>query len=215
MELQSYPHCGEFTVNLAFCSLHVLKLFRFHYPQDLNTLGNQLQFFYGPSLLVSPVTEENITTVDIYLPDDKYYSFSTLSPVKAEGKYVHLTDIPYTDIPLHIRGGSIIPLRISGANTTTQLRKKDFELLIAPDAHGHAEGYLYLDDGESLEQTATSEVHFTYRENTLDVSGTFGYDVGSVKVAKVTVLGESPVAKVLDVSLTGGVKVEIASLSEF
>jgi alpha-glucosidase len=209
-----YPLCGMVAL-ILFCLLYVLTLFRFHYPHDPNTFGNQLQFFYGPSLLVSPVTEENVTTVDIYLPDDKYYSFFTLSPVEAKGKYVHLTDIPYTDIPLHIRGGSIIPLRISGANTTTQLRKKDFELLIAPDASGNAEGYLYLDDGESLEQTATSEVHFVYRENTLEVSGTFAYDVGSVKVAKITVLGESPVAKSLDVPLTGGFKVEIASLSEF
>jgi alpha-glucosidase len=190
-----------------------IPICRFHYPQDPNTAANQLQFFYGPSLLVSPVTEENVTTVDIYLPDDKYYSFSTLLPVEATGSYVQLTDIPYTHIPVHIRGGSIVPLRISGANTTTQLRMKDFELLIAPNAKGTAEGELYLDDGESLVQNATTEIHFKYTEDVLEMSGTFGYDAGDVKIAKVTVLGDAPMAKKLNAPLTSGLKAEIGSLS--
>ena len=200
------PSCPAYTYS---------PISRFYYPQDPNTAANQLQFFYGPSLLVSPVTEENLTTVDIYLPDDKYYSFSTLFPVEATGNYVQLRDIPYTDIPVHIRGGSIVPLRVSGANTTAQLRTKDFELLIAPDVNGYAEGELYLDDGESLVQEATSEIRFTYSEEVLGMSGTFGYDSGSVRIAKITVLGDVPVTKQLGVPLTGGVKVEIRSLSSY
>lgn len=193
----------------------ILTVVRFHYPQDINTAANQLQFFYGPSLLVSPVTEEGATSVEIYLPNDKYYSFSTLRPVEATGSYVKLTDIPYTDIPVHIRGGSIIPLRLSSANTTAQLRTKDFELLVAPDANGYAEGELYLDDGESLVQNKTSEIRFTYGGDSLEMSGLFGYDMGDVKIAKVTILGDVPVVKALDMPLTMDFKVEINSLSSF
>ena len=128
---------------------------------------------------------------------------------------MHLTDISFTDIPVHIRGGSIIPLRVSSANTTTQLRKKDFELWIAPNANGVAEGDLYLDDGESLVQKATSEIRFHYNEGILKMTGSFAYDVGNVKIAKITVLGDAPVTKKLDAPLTKEFNVKIESLPSF
>lgn len=90
---------------------------------------------------------------------------------------------------------------------------KDFELLIAPNAKGTAEGELYLDDGESLVQNATTEIHFKYTEDVLEMSGTFGYDAGDVKIAKVTVLRDAPMAKKLNAPLTSGLKAEIGSLS--
>lgn len=164
---------------------------------------------------MSPVTEENVTNVDIYLPNEKYYSFSTLLSVEGRGEYIHLTDIPYTDIPVHIRGGSIVPLRISGASTTTELRTKDFELLIAPDADGRAEGDLYLDDGESQVQTNTTEIHFSYRDNALEMSGAFAYDAGSLKIVKITVLGDDPDIKKLDLPLTGEVSIRIENLPSY
>lgn len=135
--------------------------------------------------------------------------------MEATGSYVQLTDIPYTDIPVHIRGGSIVPLRISGANTTTQLRTKNFELLIAPDTDGTAEGELYLDDGESLVPKATTEIRFTYGNDVLEMSGMFGYDMGNVRIAKITVLGDAPETKKLDAPFTSGFKVEVKSLSSY
>ncbi|KAI9752924.1 MAG: hypothetical protein M4579_005410 [Chaenotheca gracillima] len=165
------------------------------YPQDPNTLGIDLQFFYGPSLLVSPVTNENVTDVTFYVPEGPFYDYSTLQPVQSSGTTMTLNDVDYTSIPVHIRGGSIIPLRVDGANTTTALRQLDFELLVAPGADGHAAGNLYLDDGESLNQTTTSEIAFAYDGKTLAMSGTFAYDVGGIKIASVTVLGASQAPK--------------------
>jgi alpha-glucosidase len=107
---------------------------------------------------------------------------------------------------VHIRGGSIIPLRISGAKTTTALRKLDFELLIAPDRKGNAKGELYLDDGEDLVQKATSQIEFWYDGKTkvLEMNGTFGYDAG-VKIGNITILGEErPVRCILNKGLTKG-----------
>ena len=167
----------------------------FLYPTDPNTFPIDLQFFYGQGLLISPVTNENVTEVTFYLPNDQFYDFFTHQPVRGNGENMTLSNVDYTSIPVHIRGGSIIPMRVEGANTTTALRKLDFNVLIAPGMEGTAKGGLYLDDGESLVQEATSDIVFAYDGITLTMSGTFGYNMGIVKVAKVTVLGMKAMPK--------------------
>ena len=160
----------------------------FKYPKDTATFGIDLQFLFGDSILVSPVTEENITTVTVYLPKDKFYDFATFAPVDGTGQNITLTDVNFTTIPLHIRGGAVLPLRTTGAMTTTELRSKDFEFVVAPDAKGTAAGSLYVDDGVSIVQEKMTNVEMEFAEGKLCVNGSFGYDVG-VKVARVAFLG--------------------------
>jgi alpha-glucosidase len=160
----------------------------FHYPTDPNTFPLGFQYFYGPGLLVAPVTRENSTTTDIYLPDDLFYDYYTHAPVRGTGASLTLSDVDYTTIPLYYTGGHIFPQRVASANTTTELRTLDFELVIAPDAAGTAQGDLYLDDGESLVQPATSLIHFEYAAGVLSLSGRFDYQPG-VGITKLTVLG--------------------------
>src|ERR1700735_1383447 len=101
----------------------VLHPLWFKYPKDEKTFDLEYQFFYGDSILVSPVTEDNATSVSIYLPQDIFYDFETLSPVYGTGSFITLSDVPFTKIPLHIKGGSVLPLRALSAMTTTALRK--------------------------------------------------------------------------------------------
>ena len=191
------------------------------YPNDVNTYENELQFFFGPSLLVSPVTEENVTSVEFYLPNDIWYDFTTGEKVQGRGELVARDDVDYTSIPVHVRGGSIIPMRVDGANNTKLLRELDFELLIAPNADGDARGILYLDDGESIKPNATSEIGFAYfgANGTLTVDGTFGYRTQS-KIASVIVLGSggsdfaaSSVSRVGKVSTLGRALTEAFTVS--
>ena len=161
----------------------------FEYPNDTNTFALQYQYFYGNSILVAPVTEENSTTGSVYLPNDQFYDFYTHAPVKGTGSTITLPDVDYTTIPLYIKGGSIIPIRSSSANTTTELRTKDFNILVAPGTDGTASGCLYLDDGDSLVQTATSVIEFSYADGKFSMTGTFGYDAGNVGIASITLLG--------------------------
>ena len=99
-------------------------------------------------------------------------------------------DVNFTTIPMHIRGGSIIPLRVQSANTTTELRKNNFRLLIAPGHDGTAYGSLYLDDGESLVQDGVTDVKFEYSQDAgFTMDGTFDYDSG-VSIEEIVVLGK-------------------------
>jgi alpha-glucosidase len=146
-----------------------------------------LQFFYGSSALVSPVTEENAMSVSAYLPKDMFYDWTTLAPVQGEGKAVTIS-ANYTEIPVHIKGGAILPVREKGAMTTTELRKVHFELIVAPGTDGQASGSLYVYDRESIVQQKANMVKFQYAKGVLKVDGKFDHPIG-VNVARVKVLG--------------------------
>ncbi|CBX98711.1 similar to alpha-glucosidase [Plenodomus lingam JN3] len=105
---------------------------RMHFPTDPKAAAIQLQFFYGPSLLINPVTEERSTSVEFYVPNATWYDFELQKPLPAgaAGSMVLRNDVADTDIPILIRGGSIIPLRVKSAMTTHALRDQDFELLL-------------------------------------------------------------------------------------
>ncbi|CCO34760.1 alpha-glucosidase, putative [Rhizoctonia solani AG-1 IB] len=171
----------------------VLNSLWFKYPQDTNTYDIDLQFFYGDSILVSPVTEENSTSVDVYLPKDIFYDFLTYQPVQGNGATVSLSNVNFTSIPVHIKGGSVLPLRASSAMTTKALREKDFKIVVAPGSDDKAMGQLYLDDGVSLSPKSSTRLEMSYSNKQLTVKGKTGYKTNS-KVGDVIVLGihESP-----------------------
>ncbi|PKS05387.1 hypothetical protein jhhlp_008762 [Lomentospora prolificans] len=159
----------------------------FLYPSDPETFGLELQYFYGPSLLVAPVTEENSTSVDVYFPNDVFYDWYTHEAINSSGESRNLS-AAFTEIPLFIRGGAIIPMRMKSGMTTNEVRAQDFELVIALDREGNAEGHLYLDDGESLVQEQTSEILFTFKNRTLSSAGTYDFAT-SAKLRRITILG--------------------------
>lgn len=162
----------------------------FYYPEDKAAWALELQYFYGPGIMVAPVTEEGATSVDVYLPADNYYDWYTHKIIHG-GKTHTFTNVDTTSIPLLIRGGVVIPLRAQSANTTTALRKQDFELLVPLDEEKRATGELYIDDGVSVAQKrgGVTDVTFTYEGGVLSINGTFAVDA-LPRITKVTVLGE-------------------------
>lgn len=161
------------------------------YPEDKATWDLELQFFYGPGILVAPVTEEDSDSVDVYLPDDLFYDWYTHEQIQGIGEKHTFEDVDTTHIPLLIRSGVILPLRESSANTTTALRQKNFELVIPLDKNGEARGELYVDDGDSIDPESNggvSWIQFSYKNGELKVDGKFEHDV-PVVISKITVLG--------------------------
>lgn len=160
------------------------------YPNDPNTFGLELQYFYGPGLLVAPVTQEGATSVDVYLPNDIFYDYYTHKQIRGQGKTTRISNQGLADIPLFLRGGVIVPARVKSGMTTTEVREQNFELLIPVGADGTATGQLYLDDGVSIQQQGTTTINFTYKRGILTARGSFGYKTG-VKITKITLIGAS------------------------
>ncbi|KAM3504387.1 hypothetical protein MY10362_003587 [Beauveria mimosiformis] len=173
-----------------------ISLVFYHYPDDQAAWALELQFFYGPAIMVAPVTEEGATSVDVYIPaGGTFYDWYTHQAIRSgsDGGRTHtFSGVDVTSIPLLIRAGVIVPLRASSANTTTELRTRAFELLVPLDERGRAEGELYADDGVSVAQKAggVTDIQFVYQEGVLTINGTFAVDVALPWILKVTVLGE-------------------------
>lgn len=147
------------------------------HPEETETINIEAQFYFGTSLLVSPVTQENSTTATFYVPKATYYDFFTLDPVYGNGTNVTVENVGYDTMPLHIRGGAVVPLRTGESYTVNENRQLPFHLVIAPNNTNQAEGYLRLDDGVSEDVgDQFSDIYFAFDGNQLSVSGTFGYD---------------------------------------
>lgn len=125
------------------------------------------QFMIGSALLVSPIVAEGARVRDVYFPgEDLWYDFYTGNLVAKGGSTMSLY-APLTFIPVHVRGGSVIPKQFP-AMTTTDMRRNPFEIVVALDGYHSAWGTLILDDGESI-NTLENELY------TL-----IDYDVGKV-----------------------------------
>lgn len=137
---------------------------------------------------MSPVTAESARSVVAYFPNDTFYDFKTLTLLQGQASDVTLENIDPTQIPVHIKGGTVLPLRVESAMTTDELRKKDFELIVAPNAAGEAFGQLYYDDGESITPKSSTFIKFSFEGQTLSWSGQFDYPLG-VNLARIRILG--------------------------
>jgi alpha-D-xyloside xylohydrolase len=74
-------------------------------PRAQNT-GDE--FLYGPSILVSPVTEPGAETRHLYLPKAEWYDFWT-GECLTGGKSID-AKVTLDRIPLYVRAGSIVPI---------------------------------------------------------------------------------------------------------
>jgi alpha-glucosidase len=174
----------------------------FVYPNDKQTFGIEHQFFFGDGIMVCPVLDEG-KEVEIYLPDDIYYEFGTKRPVRGPEAKVWVRQVELDEIPLLIRGGTIIPMRSESAMTTKELRNKDFEILVAPGLLGTAIGSLYMDDGVSLEQENTLDISYAFDGERLSVVSSGNFDAG-VQYSKITIVGVDEAPTVLKFTLAGG-----------
>lgn len=165
----------------------VLRPLMWAFPHDQSVAGVDNQMMVGEALVVTPVLEPNASTVKGVFPGDEVY-YDWYSHEKIEGgSKNHTLEAPLGHIPVHVRGGYVLPLQEPGY-TTGESRQNDFSLLVALDAQGRAQGELYWDDGESVRPNATLWVNFTAANRSLVAVPEGRFNV-SQPLANITVLG--------------------------
>ncbi|CAG2105630.1 unnamed protein product [Medioppia subpectinata] len=123
------------------------------FPTDTNTYEIQEQFMWGRDLLISPFLHENQTEVSAYLPNDIWYELlPQIVKVKQTGHIVIKEKSPTDPPPVHLKGGSIIPMSVSSVHINTNtVRQSAINLVVLPDVKSEGLGDLYWDDGESID----------------------------------------------------------------
>ncbi len=118
------------------------------------------QYLFGPSLLVTPVTENKARSRDVYLPaGTDWYNFD--SGKRAKGGQTVKTNAPAETIPVYVKAGSIIP---TGPVMQYTDEKPDAPLTILVYTGADGSFSLYEDDGKShqFEKGKFSRIGFTY-----------------------------------------------------
>jgi alpha-glucosidase len=126
-----------------------LPLFRplvLEFQDDVTTLNLDDQFMVGSALLAAPVLRANERARDVYLPAGRWYDF--WSGAALDGGDLRRVDAPLDQLPLFVRGGSIVPSTVA-MNHTGEKPWNPLRFDIYPDAAGTAVGALYEDDGLS------------------------------------------------------------------
>lgn len=169
-----------------------MRALQWEFPHDPNLVGADRQFLLGPALLITPVLNEGATTVDGIFPGEApWCDWYTQTVVPDSWHNTNTTiNAPLGHIPIHVRGGHVIPLQ-EPANTTAESRKNSWQVLVALDEAGLATGSLYLDDGESQSPNQTQTVAFTARESQLTAEVNGKYKMGDIttRLATATIMG--------------------------
>ena len=74
-------------------------------------------------------------------------------------------DAPLNEIPIFVRGGSIIPRRDRVRKSSVLMHGDPYTLIFALDSNGEASGNIYIDDGRSFENESGS-----YSFSTISIS---------------------------------------------
>ncbi|KAJ1363754.1 hypothetical protein KIN20_023685 [Parelaphostrongylus tenuis] len=132
----------------------VVRPLFYEYPKDKATHDLGHQFLWGSSMLIAPVVYQGADSVNVYLPEDDWYSLFDYNYGQSIPHGHQSFPAPWTSlIPVFVRGGSILPRQTPNI-TTDYTRQNAFELLIAPGisyrARDSADGVLFWDDGESI-----------------------------------------------------------------
>jgi alpha-glucosidase len=197
----------------------VMRALSWEFPNDPSLAAIDHQFLLGPSLMITPVLGQGMTSRGGIFPGvgdgEKWYDWYTQEVVNAQPGVNLTIDAPLGHIPVYIRGGAVLPQQ-EALYTTAESRNSSWSLIAALDANGAATGQLYVDDGESIEPETDLFVDFTVSESSLYASGR-GLYPDTNKLANITILGvQSAPSKVTlnGASIEGSAQVDYNSTSQ-
>lgn len=86
----------------------IMRPLVFDFQNDTAVYSIKDQFMFGPALLVNPVTAMGATNRPVYLPAGGWYDFWT--GMTTVGGAMSTANAPLSQIPIYVRGGSIVPM---------------------------------------------------------------------------------------------------------
>ncbi len=119
------------------------------FPTDAQTANITDSWMVGDSLLASPVLTAGQTTKSVYLPAGSWFDFATSQAyVGGQTVQIPVDAKTWSDLPLFVRGGSIIPTS-PVVQSTEDPAPKEMTLHVWPDESRVANFRVYDDDGHT------------------------------------------------------------------
>lgn len=169
--------------------LPVLRPAFMEFPQDRNTFADDKQFMVGNAVLVHPVTEPDVESVTVYLPDADAVWYDWDTHVRVPGSSTVQVNTPLNKIPVFQRGGTVVPLKMKVRQSAGLMKDDPVTLNVALDKDNRAKGEIYVDDattfkyqsGQFLRReftwTTTDETTATFNNENADKKGELKSDV--------------------------------------
>ena len=138
---QLTPYIYSNAAEVSFNGSTLMRPLVFDFPNDPKALQQKYEYMFGKSLLISPVTEPDVTQWQTYLPENEGGWYDTNHQfAHYNGGQTVTTEIDQTQIPVFAKAGSIYVEKIYG----------DY-LAINVLYGNNAEFTLYDDDGISTD----------------------------------------------------------------
>ncbi len=160
---QLLPYLYTLFYETSLTGVPVMRPTWFEFPEDTGAFDLDEQFMLGGAMLVRPVLHPGVKSVQVYLPASSvWYVYDAALQGMTNSVPSVSRDVTAQDIPVFLRGGSIIVRQDRLRRSTVAMQNDPFTLLVALDVQGQAEGQLYWDDGLSFDY-ARVPGSFAYR----------------------------------------------------
>jgi alpha-D-xyloside xylohydrolase len=180
LRYQLIPYIYSLAAQITLNSYTLIRAVALDFPEDRHTHNITDQYFFGPALLVCPVTEamyygtasapiENAAkTRAVYLPTGCSW-FGFWNAAFYEGGQILMADAPLETIPLYVRAGTILPMT-QVMQYVDEVPNAPYEILIYRGAD--AEFTLYEDAGDSYqyERGAFALIHLIWKEEKAELT---------------------------------------------
>jgi alpha-glucosidase (family GH31 glycosyl hydrolase) len=164
------PYIYSTANDVATENATITRSLLFDYLKVEKTHPVELQYMFGKSIMVCPVTEPDAKQIQVYFPEgNDWIDFYT--GTKYEGNSTQKIDVSIKEIPVFVKTGSIIPLATTGLSTEDSL-SSPIELRIFPGQN--AKFVLYDDNGKDMQYASGQKSSLTIEYNEKDKSVSFG-----------------------------------------
>lgn len=142
----------------------------------------ETEFTIGGGLLAAPMFGKE-TSREVAFPTGKWYDFFTGAHV-SDGETIETVNAELDEIPLFVRGGTVVPLAAYAPNAAAMTDAPQFEMRVYGD--GAATGRLYWDDGETFDYERGAYRWVRLTADSKKQSQTFALGDGSFPVSLAT-----------------------------
>ncbi|KAL0579089.1 hypothetical protein V5O48_002931 [Marasmius crinis-equi] len=186
------PYWYTLFANASIRGTPPVRALFFEFPNETELFGLDRQYLIGRDILVTPVLDPNVTTVEGVFPGRGqvvWRDFFTHEVVNASSGNSTL-QAPLGHINVHVRDGAAILMHANPAYTTEETRQGPFSLLVSLATSGEAFGSFYLDDGISDPPGANTTLSFFASGNQLQIHSEGGFNIEQL-LQEIAVVGVS------------------------